>query len=197
VIHLRNELLQHLEEQFPEHIVEAFKKVPREEFVPDKHRKYAYADIALPIGEEQTISQPTTIAFMLQLLDTAPDHTVLELGSGGGYVLALLSVLAKNGQVYGVEIQPPLAKKAGAYFENMKHVTVINKNGRGGLAEHAPFDRIIASASWDEPPLHLAAQLKEGGVLVAPVLDAIWKIKKKDGELIKQQFDGFRFVPFV
>jgi CheY-like chemotaxis protein len=98
VIHLRNELLQHLEEQFPEHIVEAFKKVPREEFVPDKHRKYAYADIALPIGEEQTISQPTTIAFMLQLLDTAPDHTVLELGSGGGYVLALLSVLAKNGQ---------------------------------------------------------------------------------------------------
>lgn len=150
----------------------AFMKVKRELFFREENRQYAYVDSAFPIGYGQTISQPSTIAVMLELLQVKKGLKVLEVGSGCGYVLALLSELVgKKGRVFGIEIVPELTsvslanlKKAG-----IENVSVQYGDGSKGLLEKAPFDRILVSAACEEVPQALIEQLAPKGRLVAPV----------------------------
>jgi protein-L-isoaspartate(D-aspartate) O-methyltransferase len=143
--------------------------VPRHLFVPEPRRAEAYRDWPLPIGHGQTISQPYIVAFMTQALDIAPEHRVLEVGTGSGYQAAVLSALAK--EVYSIEIVPPLAERARDTLSALgyRNVHVRTGNGYLGWAEHAPYDRIIVTAAPDEVPAALLQQLEIGGVIAIPV----------------------------
>ena len=174
-------LIAHLRSQeFPTKIIRAFKKIPREEFIPKEYKLQAYLDIPLPIGNNVTISQPFTIAFMLNLLELKNNQKILEIGSGSGYVLALLAEITK-GKIYGVEIIKELAIKSRQILKksNYKNIKVINKSGKLGLSEFAPYDRILISASANEIPYYLTEQLKENGIIVSSVRNSIIKIKKQ------------------
>jgi len=182
---------------FPEEILNAFEKVPREDFVPTEHKKLAYENIALPLEEEgATISQPYTIAIMLHLLELEEGQKVLEIGSGSGYVLALLQEITR-GAVYGVEIRKTMAEHAMQRLKGNEHIVVVNQDGQHGLQIYAPYDRIIISASQDTIPTHLYAQLKDDGILVAPIRASIYQIKKLNGEILKKEIPYFSFVPLV
>lgn len=150
-------------------ILSVFERVPREAFLPPELLPRAYEDTALPIGLGQTISQPSMIAMMLRALDCAPQHRVLEVGSGSGYVLALLSELGC--EVFGVERHPELAARARETLRSIGVAGVVVAEGDGtlGLPQHAPFDRILVSAGAQAIPDALLAELAEGGRLVMPV----------------------------
>jgi protein-L-isoaspartate(D-aspartate) O-methyltransferase len=150
-------------------ILSVFEQVPREAFLPAELAPRAYEDTALPIGLGQTISQPSMIALMLQALECAPQHRVLEVGSGSGYVLALLSQLGC--EVFGVERHAELAARATDTLRAIGVTDVVVKEGDGalGLPEHAPYDRILVSAGATAIPEALLAALAEGGRLVMPV----------------------------
>lgn len=179
-----------------ESIIDAFNKVKREDFVPEHLIGYAYEDIALPVMEGSTLSQPSTVAFMLNLLDAKNNQKILEIGSGSGYVLALLSEINPNGKIYGIEILKELAIQSRNYLKDKQNVEIIMRDGSEGLGEFAPYDRILISASCPEVPTHLLQQLKEDGILVAAVKQSIFQIKKeKNGETLEKEFPGFAFVP--
>lgn len=178
---------------FSEKILRAFKEVKREDFIEGEMKEFAYRDRPLPIGENATISQPYTIAFMLDLLDLKDNIKILEIGSGCGYVLALINEISKNSEIYGVEINPALARKAKEYLSETS-ISIINKNGYDGLKEHEPYDRILVSAAYQKEPTHLIDQLKEEGILVVPVSNSINKYIKKDGKILKESKYGFAFV---
>lgn len=192
----KEELLASLQKKgFSEEVIDAFRKVKREDFVPEHLIGYAYEDIALPVMEGSTLSQPSTVAFMLNLLDIKDNQIILEIGSGSGYVLALLSEMNKNGKIYGVEILQELAVRSKNYLENKQNVQVIMRDGSQGLPEFVPYDRILISASCPEVPTHLLQQLKEDGILVAAVKQSIFQIKKENGETLTKEYPGFAFVP--
>lgn len=197
---------------FSEKILEAFSAVKREDFIPEELQRDTYEDTALPIGHGQTISQPYTIAVMLSELDLNEGQKVLEVGSGSGYVLALISKIIgkKNSskhskseaRVFGLEVIKKLAKKSKEALENYRHIKVYNKNGSGGLPEEAPFDRILVSAAVREIPKKLLSQLKEKGILVAPkgpVFEQNIVVIQRQGDkfITKTEIPGFVFVPFV
>ena len=182
---------------FSESVIEAFAKVKREDFVQAGQEDYSYEDIPLSIGYDQTISQPSTVAFMLNLLDLKEGNKVLEIGSGSGYALALISEIVKNGKVYGVERIKELAVRSQKLLKDNKNIKVINRSGAGGLPEFAPFDRILISAACPEIPRNLYSQLKDPGIMVAAVRQSIFLIKKNSGEIIEKEFPGFAFVPFI
>ncbi len=189
------QLIQHLKShKFPEEIIQAFNKTPRENFIPEKIKPHAYEDTALPLEKGATISQPYTIAFMLNLLEVKPNNKILEIGSGCGYVLALLSHLTKN-KIYGIEIISTLAEKSKQYLKNYKNITVLSQDGSQGLSEKAPFDRILISAAADKLPTHLYNQLFLKGILVTPVQNSIYQIKKSQNKFLEKEFPGFIFVP--
>lgn len=196
----KTELINSLKKHgFPENVIGAFANVQREDFVLEKFRSMAYEDIALPLGSEQTISQPYTIAFMLGLLKLKDRQKILEIGSGSGYVLALIFEISKDSEIYGVERIRELAEKSERILKRKGYsdITIFHGDGSKGLKEKAPFDRILVSASAKEIPKQLVEQLVEGGVLVAPVKDSIFQIKKKeDGEDVNE-FPGFVFVPLI
>jgi protein-L-isoaspartate(D-aspartate) O-methyltransferase len=150
-------------------ILAAFEQVPREAFVPEELAARAYEDTALPIGLGQTISQPSMIALMLKALDVSPKHRVLEVGSGSGYVLALLAHIGC--QVFGIERHADLAARARETLRNIGVTGAIVQEGDGslGLPTHAPYDRILVSAGAAYIPEPLLAELAEGGRLVMPV----------------------------
>jgi protein-L-isoaspartate(D-aspartate) O-methyltransferase len=150
-------------------ILGAFEQVPREAFLPAELADRAYEDTALPIGLGQTISQPSMIALMLAALDCSPRHRVLEVGSGSGYVLALLSQLGC--EVFGVERHPELAARSRETLRDIGVIGVVVQEGDGafGLPAHAPYDRILVSAGAAAIPEPLLASLAEGGRLVMPV----------------------------
>jgi protein-L-isoaspartate(D-aspartate) O-methyltransferase len=150
-------------------VLDAMRAVPRHLFVPDAERREAYGDFPLPIGHEQTISQPYIVAFMTQSLDVGPGHRVLEIGTGSGYQAAVLSTLA--GEVYTIEIVAPLAERARATLSALgyRNVHVRTGNGYLGWSEHAPYDRIMVTAAPDEVPPALLQQLKVGGLMAIPV----------------------------
>lgn len=150
-------------------ILSVFEQVPREAFLPAELLPRAYEDTALPIGLGQTISQPSMIALMLQALQCSPEHRVLEVGSGSGYVLALLSQLGC--EVFGVERKAELAARSAETLRRIGVVGVVVQEGDGtlGLPQHAPFDRILVSAGAAAIPDALLAALAEGGRLVMPV----------------------------
>jgi protein-L-isoaspartate(D-aspartate) O-methyltransferase len=150
-------------------VLDAMLRVPRHRFVPEAVRGEAYGDYPLPIGYEQTISQPYIVAFMTEALAVEPAHRVLEIGTGSGYQAAILAELVAA--VYSIEIVPPLADRARDTLAAMgyKNVQVLTGNGYLGWPEHAPFDRIMVTAAPEEVPPALVAQLKEGGLIAIPV----------------------------
>jgi protein-L-isoaspartate(D-aspartate) O-methyltransferase len=150
-------------------VLDAMVSVPRHLFVPESLRARAYSDSPLPIGYDQTISQPYIVAFMTQALDVQPGHRVLEIGTGSGYQAAVLGLLAD--QVYTIEIVEPLAARARATFAALgaRNIEVRTGNGYLGWPEYAPYDRIMVTAAPDEVPPRLVEQVKIGGVMVIPV----------------------------
>lgn len=150
-------------------VLSAMQQVPRHLFMPDEMRSQAYADSPLPIGYDQTISQPYIVAFMTQALNVRPEHTVLEIGTGSGYQAAVLGMLAR--QVYTIEIVEPLAERARATLAGLgfSNIHVRAGNGYLGWPEHAPFDRIMVTAAPPEVPPALVQQLKVGGIMAIPV----------------------------
>lgn len=190
-------------------VKEAFLKVERELFLPDDLKLSAYLDTALPLGPNQTMSQPTTIAIMLEMLDVKKGMKVLEVGSGSGYVLALLSELTgEEGRVFGIEIDPVFKERAE---ENLKmhgglpskNVKVFLGDGNEGLPDEKPFDRILISASSSFVPKSLIDQLKEGGIIVAPIGDMFFqelkKLSKVNGKIVEETYleSSFAFVPLI
>lgn len=183
-------------------ILEAFKSVPRHEFVPGEYRNQAYADRPLPIGNNQTISQPYIIAAMLDKLSLNSDSKVLEVGSGCGYVLAILSQIVA--QVYGIERQSSLVEKSRATINKLGYDNVEIKYGDGklGWPEKSPFDASIVSAATDQLPEQLLKQLKIDGKIIIPIGNSfsqrlILYHKKEDGQIRKNKLEPVRFVPLV
>lgn len=184
-------------------IIEAIKLLPRHLFVPQAYRNKAYEDIPLSIGNGQTISQPSLVALMTQLVKPTKKKTILEIGTGSGYQAALLSLLSKN--VYTVERIPTLAQKAREILTRLQYfnVKVIDTNGTLGLPAYAPYDGIIVTAgAKDHVPQPLVEQLKSGGRIVVPVGKDLYNqvlvvgIKQKN-TLITQEVAHVRFVPLI
>ncbi len=182
-------------------VLDAMRQVPRHEFVPESVRPSAYEDHPLPIGEGQTISQPYIVAAMLEHLALQAADRVLEVGTGSGYVTALLSLLAV--EVYSVERHAPLAALAESTLHRLGYRNVHIRVGDGtrGWAECAPFDAILVSAATPEMPPMLFAQLREGGRMIVPVgptssqeLQLIGRVKDEPHVKI---LEGCRFVPLV
>ena len=150
-------------------VLAAMRDVPRHLFVPEAQRDNAYGDFPLPIGHSQTISQPYIVAFMTQALEVAPDHKVLEIGTGSGYQAAILGRLAR--EVYTIEIVEPLADHSRGLLKQLgfSNIHVRTGNGYLGWPEQAPFDRIMVTAAPAEVPPALVEQLRIGGRMAIPV----------------------------
>ena len=184
-----------------EPVLAAMGKVPREQFIPEHRRRFAYDDSALSIGDGQTISQPYMVAKMLELLACRPEHRVLEVGAGSGYQAALLGELAA--EVYAIEIIKTLAERARQVLSCLgyENVSIVVGDGTLGYPKAAAYDRIIVAAAAPEIPPPLAEQLAEGGRLVAPVgsrgVQTCILAEKEDGELLIEKSIGCVFVPLV
>jgi len=183
-------------------VLRAFQSVQREMFIDPSQYKLSYSDQPLPIGYGQTISQPTTVILMLQLLDVLPRHSVLEIGTGSGYNSALLANLAKL--VVTVERLDELAKQAKKNLVKTKleEVKVIEGDGKLGYVNLAPYDRIIITAATDKVPQNLKDQLNVGGFLVAPVgntyrCEMLKLIKISSNNFHTSSHGLFSFVPLV
>ncbi|WKB80798.1 protein-L-isoaspartate(D-aspartate) O-methyltransferase [Cellulophaga lytica] len=182
-------------------VIEAIKKVPRHLFLDSSFEDHAYQDKAFPIGAEQTISQPYTVAFQSQLLEVKPNDVILEIGTGSGYQTAVL--LQLGARVYTIERQSQLFKKNKLFFPKMgiRPKKAILGDGYKGYPEEAPFDGIIVTAGAPIVPKPLLAQLKIGGRLVIPVgvEDQIMTlfVRKSELEFEKQEFGSFKFVPLL
>ena len=179
----------------------AMGEVPRHEFVPLEYRSAAYGNGPLPIGHDQTISQPFIVALMTELLQPKKTDRVLEVGTGSGYQAAILSVLAR--EVYTIEIVPALGKMARVNLERLGYTNVRTRIGDGyqGWAEHAPFDVIIVTAAPDHVPPALIAQLRPGGRMVIPVgrfdQELMVLAKHADGSTTTTTVAPVRFVPLI
>lgn len=182
-------------------LTKAFRDIDRKDFVLAESLEEVYEDISLPIGFDQTISQPSTVAFMLELLEPQAGQNILDVGSGSGWTTALLAaVVGREGKVCGVELIPELV----AYGqENLAKYTYeqaeIHQSGEElGLPEQAPFDRILVSATAAEIPQPLVDQLKTGGIMVIPIGNKVCKVTKlPDGNLETEEHKGFVFVPLI
>ncbi len=184
-------------------LLDAFKAVPREMFIRESYLSEAYGDYPLPIGHGQTISQPTTVMMMTQALELKPGDKVLEVGAGSGYQAAIIAkMVGENGKVITTEIVSELVlfaqdnlKKAG-----IKNVEVVCLDGSKGYEKQAPYDKIIVTAACPKIPKPLIEQLKEGGIIVAPVGALFFgqnmvKARKVNGKLEKESLGQFVFVP--
>ncbi|MFK7812478.1 MAG: protein-L-isoaspartate(D-aspartate) O-methyltransferase [Maribacter sp.] len=182
-------------------VLDAIRTIPRHLFMNSSFEAHAYQDKAFPIGADQTISQPYTVAFQTELLDLKPNHKILEIGTGSGYQTAVLLLL--KAKVYSIERQLELFKKTSIFFKKLGYrpKKAIFGDGYKGLPEEAPFDGIIVTAGAPEVPKPLMAQLKIGGRLVIPVgIDEqvmTLFIRKSATEFEKKEFGSFRFVPLL
>ncbi len=182
-------------------VLHAMATVPRHLFVPEHYRDQAYDDMPLPIGFEQTISQPYIVALMTQALRLRPTSRVLEIGTGSGYQAAILAQITPH--VWSIETLPELAQAAQKRLAALGYpVQVRVGDGRLGWPEHAPFDAIIVTAAAPDVPPALVAQLAEGGRLVIPVGETtwdqlLWLIQKTPGGLRRELLAEVRFVPLV
>ena len=182
-------------------VLAAMQTVPRHLFVPDSERRNAYADRPLPIGADQTISQPYIVALMTSLLDIQPGDRILEVGTGSGYQAAVLSRLARH--VYSVEILAPLANRARRTLSVVGYNNVHVRTGDGykGWPEEAPFDGIIVTAAAPRIPEPLLRQLKPGGKLVIPVGEGYQDLevltRRADGGFDRTKVLPVRFVPMT
>ncbi len=182
-------------------VLDALKRVPRHDFVPGYLGREAYTDRPLPIGHDQTISQPYIVGLMTETAAIQPEDKVLEIGTGSGYQAAVLSLLAAA--VFSIEIVPELAESAAARLKKMGYdnVTVRYGDGYKGWPEEAPFDAIIVTAAPPSIPKELIRQLKPGGRLVVPVgtifQDLVLVTKDADGKTRQERLIPVRFVPMV
>ena len=182
-------------------VLEAMQRVPRHQFVPSEFKAQAYDDGPLPIGHNQTISQPYIVALMTQLVRPEPETKALDVGTGSGYQAAILAELVK--EVYSIEILCPLADEARERLKRLayKNVTVRCGDGYQGWVEQAPFDVIIVAAAPDHVPQPLVEQLAPGGRLVIPVGDFLQELvlleKRPDGSLQRSTITPVRFVPMT
>lgn len=200
---LRNQLVALLQEKgiVDTKVLEVMNKIPRHLFLNSSFEDYAYQDKAFPIGAEQTISQPYTVAFQSQLLEVKKDHKILEIGTGSGYQTAVLCML--GAKVYSVERQNELFKKTSILLPKLgirpKHLSF--GDGYKGLPNYAPFDSIIVTAGAPFIPQPLMSQLKIGGRLVIPLGDKnqvmTLLIRKNETQFEKHEFGEFRFVPLL
>ena len=180
-------------------VLSALETIPREKFIPDNYRNQAYENIALPIGENQTISQPYVVAKMTELLEVKNNHKVLEIGTGSGYQCAILSKLARR--IYTIERIKNLHEKACKIFEELKLANIVSKyeDGNNGWIEQIPFDRIIFTAATENITKRIFSHIKEDGIIVCPIIkenkQVIIKYKRKNNKLISEEFDDVLFVP--
>jgi protein-L-isoaspartate(D-aspartate) O-methyltransferase len=185
-------------------VIEAFKKIPREEFVLKEFKDEAYVDQALPLIKGQTISQPTTVMIMTQALEIKPNQKILEIGTGSGYQAALISYLVgEKGKVYTIERIPELVEFAKNNIKKLKikNIKIIEADGSKGYPKARPFDRIIITAACKEIPKGLINQLKNNGILVAPIgptySQKMIKLKKKKNKIETTNLGDFVFVPLI
>jgi len=186
-----------------ERVLAAMRAVPRHSFVPTSQLGAAYADHPLPIGYGQTISQPSLVALMTELLELEPGDRVLEIGTGSGYQAAILGEL--TAEVYSVEIVPPLAATARLVLDALGYRNVVtdHRDGYLGWPEHAPYDAIIVTAAPDHLPQPLVEQLREvGGRMVIPIgpvgdVQTLWLVTREGGETRMERLLDVLFVPLV
>lgn len=181
-------------------VLEAMKKVPRHQFVPQNSREFAYHDEPLPIGEGQTISQPYIIAYMTEVLKLKEKDEVLEIGTGSGYQAAVLAEIVSK--VYSIEAIQSLSRKAQQTLKDLGYTNIYLKVGDGtwGWKEQAPFDAILVTAAPSSIPQPLQDQMKEGGRMVLPVGETyqdLYLLVKKKGEFEKKKLLPVRFVPLI
>jgi len=182
-------------------VIKAIAAVPREIFVPKELKESSYDDRALPIGYEQTISQPYTVAYMTTLLDIQPGNKILEIGTGSGYQTAILCNMADN--IFTIERIHDLVDIAKEKFKTLGFKPkILIGDGTKGWAENAPFDRIIVTAAAEVIPPMLTEQLATSGIMVIPVGGSdgqVMNIVKKDkfGNISIEKKDQFRFVPLI
>jgi protein-L-isoaspartate(D-aspartate) O-methyltransferase len=181
-------------------VLDALARVPRERFVPEEARAEAFEDHPIPIGHRQTISQPYIVGYMTEALRVAPDHRVLEVGTGCGYQTAVLAELAR--EVYSIEVIDALAARARETLDALGYanVHVCAGDGHDGWPEHAPYDRILVAAAAGAVPQALVEQLADTGILVIPVGE--WqqelRVLRKHGDRLDLLTTlGVRFVPLV
>lgn len=185
-------------------VIDAFWEISRIEFVPENLESEAEANIPLPIGYGQTISQPLTVAFMLELLDPQRGQNMLDVGSGSGWTTGLLSYIAgEKGKVTALERILELCEIGKKNVEKFNFVKkgvaeIYCVDGSQGYSKNAPYDRILVSARVEEIPEELKKQLKVGGKMVIPVHNDICYFEKKtEEEFLVEQYPGFSFVPLI
>lgn len=201
---LRKKLVQGIQAKgiSDERILAAILEIPRHFFLDSAFDEKAYEDIAFPIGEGQTISQPYTVAYQSQLLEIKPFQKVLEIGTGSAYQAVVLAEL--GAQVYTIERQKKLfeANKSFQWLKKYSSIKYFYGDGYQGLPTYAPFDRVIITAAAPEVPAKLIEQLKPGGIMVIPVgagdIQLMKRITKlENGALKEEVFDRFSFVPML
>jgi protein-L-isoaspartate(D-aspartate) O-methyltransferase len=188
-------------------IIDAFSEISRIEFVPEDFESQADANVALPIGYGQTISQPLTVAIMMDLLDPKAGQNILDVGSGSGWTTALLCyIVGKKGRVTAIERiealrkigEKNVAKYGYGKGKNKEIVAFYHGDGSEGFKKYAPYDRVLVSAAVQFIPEALKAQLKIGGKMVIPVRNSLTYLEKKEeGKFYKEEFPGFVFVPMI
>ena len=204
------QLLEHLREDTKvlksKNIEEALVAIDRASFVPEELKDEAYEDYALPIGHGQTISQPTTVVFMLELLGAQEGEKILDVGSGSGWTTALLSnLVGESGSVLGLERVPELVEMGQKNLTrtsrlsrlNLDNVRIEQAGEELGRVNEGPYDRILVSATTAEIPKELVQQLRGGGVMVIPVGDSICQITRESDGYRQKCYPGFVFVPLV
>lgn len=182
-------------------ILQAMSQLPRHWFLDAAFADWAYKDVPFPIGNEQTISQPYTVAFQTQLLEVQPKEKILEIGTGSGYQACILAMM--NAKVYTLERQEDLVQKTNKLLESIGfgQIRTFYKDGFEGLPRFAPFDKILITCGAKEIPNALLAQLKVGGIMVIPLGDKEQKMlritKISESEHKTEEFGYFRFVPLL
>jgi protein-L-isoaspartate(D-aspartate) O-methyltransferase len=200
---LRNQLVKQLQDKgiTDKSVLNAIAEIPRHLFLNSSFEDFAYQDKAFPIGADQTISQPYTVAFQSQLLEVQKEHKILEIGTGSGYQTAVLCKMGAN--VYSIERQNELFKKTSRLLPHMgiRPKKLIFGDGYKGLEVDAPFDSIIVTAGAPFIPQPLMAQLKIGGRLVIPVGEKeqimTLLIRKNETQFEKHEYGDFKFVPLL
>lgn len=199
----KKELIEKLKSRgiIKEEILEAIEKIDRKDFISEKNLNEAYEDHPLFIGYGQTISQPYTVAFMLQELELKKGDKVLEIGTGSGWNTALISdIVGEEGKVFSVEIVKELAEKAKEKLKNYKNIVVLNADASQGLAKYAPYNKIILTATPNKITGEFKKQLADEGVLLAPVgeyTQKLIKLTKKKNKFMETENGDFIFVPLV
>lgn len=198
-----DDLIEHMKERTgvleDPRIEEAFRAVNRRDFVREGYEVEAHEDYAIPIGHEQTISQPTTVAYMLEMLAPQEGDTILDVGCGSGWTTGLLAhLVGQHGRVVGMEVIEDLVKfgrdNLSAY--DLPQAEIRHGNPLKEKQQEAPFNRILVSAAGEHVPEALTDQLAVGGTMVLPIDESLIQVKKKsEDELLQQEHPGFTFVP--